>query len=62
MVNRKKRLAKGIVSIKKQIKIHEEKLENAQKKGLVELEEYYVHEIDNLGKVLEQKKKMIEKS
>jgi len=45
MVNRKKRLQKGIESLEKQIKLHEEKLKKAEEKDNIELAEYYKKEI-----------------
>lgn len=62
MSNRKKRLIKGIESLKKQIEIHEEKRQQAKEEGEIELEEYYGFEIDNLRKVREQKEKLLRKS
>jgi len=62
MTNRKKRLAKGIESIKKQIEIHEEKKQKARESGEIELEEYYGFEIENLKKVQGQKEKLLKKS
>ena len=41
MANRKKRLQKGIESLEKQIKLHEEKLKKAEKEDNIELAEYY---------------------
>ncbi|MCK5449798.1 hypothetical protein KAI32_02950 [Candidatus Pacearchaeota archaeon] len=61
MVNRKKRLARGIESMGKQIKIHEEKRAVAKGSGEIELEEYYGFEIENLKKVKEQKERLLEK-
>lgn len=37
MVNRKKRLQKGIDSIERQIELHEEKLKRAKKEDNIEL-------------------------
>ncbi|MBU2576370.1 MAG: hypothetical protein KKF50_01475 [Nanoarchaeota archaeon] len=61
MVNRKKRLSKGIESLEKQIVIHEGKLAKVRDDGEIELEEYYGFEIENLKKVKEQKEKMLDK-
>ena len=60
-MKRKKRLAKGIESLEKQIVIHEGKLAKARDDGRIELEEYYGFEIENLKKVKEQKEKMLDK-
>ena len=45
MVNRKKRLQKGIASLEKQIKLHEDKLKRAEKEDNIELAAYYKKEI-----------------
>ena len=45
MVNRKKRLQKGIDSIEKQIELHEEKLRKAQEDDNIELLQYYRKEL-----------------
>jgi len=60
-MKRKKRLLKGIESLKKQIEIHEEKKEKAAEEENIELEKYYEIEIDNLKKVLGQKRKLLER-
>lgn len=57
MVNRKKRLQKGIESIEKQIKLHEEKLMKVEKEGNIELTTYYKKEI--IAKKEDLKKKQI---
>ena len=41
MTNRKKRLKKGIGSLRKQIELHEQKLKLAEKEGRLELAGYY---------------------
>jgi len=56
MVNRKKRLQKGIESIEKQIKIHEEKLKKAEEEDNIELAEYYKKEINAKKRDIEKKK------
>ena len=61
MVNRKKRLQKGIDSIGKQIKLHEEKLEKAEKEDNIELAEYYRKEIDAKKRDIEKKQRIIDK-
>lgn len=47
-MKRKKRLKKGIESLKKQIEIHEDKLEEAKKRGNEELTRYYEGEIEKM--------------
>lgn len=61
MTNRKKRLAKGIESLREQIILHEEKLESAQEEGMEELVNYYNKEIESKKRDLEKKKEMLEK-
>lgn len=61
MTNRKKRLKKGIESLEKQIKLHEEKLNEAKKEGKIELTDYYEKEIDVKKKDIEEKKRLLEK-
>ena len=60
-MKRKKKLEKGIESIKKQIEIHKEKREKALEESELELAEYYEHEIDNLEKNQEKKKQQLDK-
>jgi len=60
MSKRKKRLEKGVESITKLIKVHEEKLKDAKIKGLVELASYYARDIARLEKQKEQKEEKIE--
>lgn len=50
MAKRKKRLEKGIKSLEKQIKIHEEKKRMAKELDQEELVEYYTKEIKSLTK------------
>lgn len=61
MANRKKRLKKGIASLKKQIEIHEEKKRIAREEGKVELDEYYERELQILEKIKNSKIKLLEK-
>lgn len=61
MANRKKRLQKGIESLEKQIKIHEEKLRKAKKEGSIELAEYYQKEIAAKKRDKEEKQRMLDK-
>ena len=61
MVNRKKRLQKGIESLEKQIRIHEEKLRKAEKEGGIELAEYYQKEIAAKKRDKEEKQRILNK-
>ena len=61
MVNRKKRLKKGIESIEEQIKIHEEKRQKALKEDKLELVEYYDKEIEQKKKDKAEKERLLEK-
>lgn len=61
MTNRKKRLKKGIESIKEQIKEHEIKRKNAIKEGKLELAEYYTAEIAGLEKTEKTKEEKLNK-
>lgn len=54
-MNRKKRLEKGIESLKEQIKVHKEKLKEAEESGQEELITYYRKDISRLEKQKEQK-------
>ncbi|MEK6854790.1 MAG: hypothetical protein AABX73_01055 [Nanoarchaeota archaeon] len=59
-MNRKKRLEKGIESVNKQIKVHEEKLKEAEDAGQEELVAYYRKDINRLKKQKEQKEDKLE--
>lgn len=61
MVNRKKRLQKGISSLEKQIKLHEDKLKKAETEDMIELASYYRKEIYAKKKDLQEKKRLFEK-
>jgi len=61
-MKRKKRLEKGIDSLKKAIEEHEEKLQDAIEGGREELANYYSGEIHRLEGTKERKKKQLEKS
>lgn len=61
MTNRKKRLQKGIKSLEKQIKLHEEKLREAQKEDSIELAEYYKKEIAAKKRDKEEKQRILNK-
>ncbi len=58
-MKRKKRAKKGVISLEKQIKKHQEKLNKAIKSGNWGLEGYYRKEIDAKRKDLEKKKKIL---
>lgn len=61
MANRKKRLQKGIDSIDKQIKLHEEKLKKAEEEDNIGLASYYKKEINAKKKDLEEKRRLLDK-
>jgi len=61
MVNRRKRLQKGIESIEEQIEIHEQKKTEAEKEGNYERVEYYDKEIESFRKNKEKKEGQLEK-
>lgn len=61
MANRKKRLQKGIESLEKQIKIHEEKLRKAKKEDSIKLAEYYQKEIAAKKRDKEEKQRILNK-
>ncbi len=61
MANRKKRLHKGIESIEKQIKLHEEKLQKAEEEDNIGLTEYYKKEIAAKKKDKEEKQRILDK-
>ena len=61
MANRKKRLQKGIESLEKQIKLHEEKLKKAEEDDNIELAGYYKKEIDAKKKDKEEKQRILKK-
>ena len=60
-MKRKKRLEKGVESLKEQIKVHEEKREKAKAEGKFELEGYYDKEINKLEQEREKKENQLEK-
>jgi hypothetical protein len=62
MAKRKKKLLKGIKSIEEQLKIHEEKREEAEEDGNVELVRYYDKEIKNMEEQIEKKQEQLEKA
>ena len=61
MTSRKKRLQKGVDSLEKQIKLHEEKLRKAEKEDNIELAEYYKKEIAAKKKDNEEKQRILNK-
>ena len=61
MVNRKKRLQKGIESLEKQIKLHEEKLRKAEEEDNLELTGYYKKEIMAKKNDKEEKERLLKK-
>ncbi len=61
MVNRKKRLAKGINSLNEQIEFHLEKKKIAEESGNEELVNYYNKEIEAKKKTKEEKEKILKK-
>jgi len=61
MTNRKKRLQKGIESLERQIRLHEEKLEKAEEEDNIELAEYYRKEINAKKKDKEEKERLLGK-
>lgn len=61
MVNRKKRLQRGIESLNKQINLHDEKKSLALEAGQIELEGYYGKELNKLKKIKDHKKKLLDR-
>ena len=61
MANRKKRLQKGIESIEKQLRLHEEKLKKAEEDDSIELAEYYKKEIAAKRKDKDEKQRILDK-
>lgn len=61
MTNRKKRLNKGIESLKEQIRIHESKRQNAIDDGMSELVDYYNREIEAKKRTLKEKEDILKK-
>ena len=61
MAKRKKRLEKGIESLERQIKLHEDKKANALEEGKIELARYYIKEIGFKEKTKKDKKRKLEK-
>jgi len=61
MVNRKKRLQKGIESLGNEIAFHQEKLKKAIENENTELATYYEKEIGKLKDYQRKKKEILEK-
>ena len=61
MTDRKKRLKKGVISLEKQIQIHEEKREDAKKQENIELEDYYEKELTGLKQIKDKKQRLLDK-
>jgi len=61
MINRNKRLKKGIESLDKQIKIHKEKMGLELEKGNIERAEYYRKEIESKEEAKRRKEEFLEK-
>jgi hypothetical protein len=59
LVNRKKRLRKGIKSMEGQIEIHQVKRKQALEEGNIERAEYYDKEIASIGKDKGKKEKQL---
>jgi len=62
MPKREKRLEKGIESLEKQIKIHQEKMETAEGEENFERVKYYEKEINKFENVKRKKEQQFEKS
>ena len=61
MANRKKRLQKGIESLEKQIRLHEEKLKKAEGDDNIGLAGYYKKEIMAKKRDKEEKERLLSK-
>jgi len=61
MVNRKKRLKRGIESIQERINLHKEKKSLAEDSGNEELVKYYTKEIESKERAKKEKEAMLEK-
>jgi peptidoglycan hydrolase CwlO-like protein len=60
-MSRKKKLRKGIASLKNQVGKHLEKLRAAEEEGAWELAEYYHKEIKKFEQEIAKKKRQLEK-
>ncbi|MEK6906507.1 MAG: hypothetical protein AABW81_02705 [Nanoarchaeota archaeon] len=61
-MNRKKRLEKGIESLREQIEIHRIKKEQAKQEGNIERVGYYEKEIEVFEETKKKKEEQLEKS
>lgn len=61
MASRKKRLKKGVESLERQIRLHEEKLMKAEEEENIELAEYYKKEINAKKRDKEEKERLLKK-
>ncbi len=61
MPKRRKRLKKGVESIKEQIELHKQKLKAAQESGNIGLADYYEKEIDSMEAALRKKQDILSK-
>ncbi len=61
MVKRKKRLLKGISSLKEQIELHKKKRDIAKEEGLEELTRYYEKEIEGKIKTKKEKERLLKR-
>ncbi len=62
MVKRKKRLERGIESLKEQIEIHEQKREDAIAQGKLELADYYEKEIESKTETKKKKEGQLKRN
>jgi len=60
-MKRKKRLKKGIESLKEQIELHREKKKLAEESGLPELVSYYEKEIESKEEAKRKKQEILDK-
>ena len=60
-MKRKKRLSRGIESLKEQIEIHKTKKEVAKEEGLLDLVSYYEKEIQSKKETLNKKRNILDK-
>lgn len=60
-MKRKKRLKKGIESLKEQIALHKEKKKQAEEDDLPELVRYYEKEIISKEEAMKEKKEILDK-
>lgn len=61
MVNRKKRLERGIASLEEQLRLHEEKLQRAMEDDNDALAGYYRKELSAKQRDLDEKKRLLAK-